>query len=315
MTIFKTISKSKTVYAFLLGAAALLIPLATLTAQSEGSASLTIKLAEQDTQAPLAAEVGLVLQTKRGVFLKHAKANEQGEVVFNDLPAGAAHLSTKLEGYAVERAGLTLNEGAAERLILALPRAVQIGGQVVDELGAPLAEASVKVVYETEAAPLSNSYQWETGDARTDDAGQFELVVHPARPFIVVATHAGWLSSASAPVQANLAAPLRLRLSKGVNVRGVAVNEAGQPLAHARVQLQEADEPAQAGRFVAFELLQQRQQFTVTDADGGFHFANVRPTRQRLSVTHQDFVPAQQLLEVSRAANSTFETRLSLRAR
>lgn len=302
---------NKTFYAGLLAAAVLLVPLATLTAQQTDRASVTVILRDRATGTPLAGEVGLALQTAQGVVLKHAQANEFGEAVLNELPAGATHLSTKQDGYAVEHAAFSLATGEAQHVELRLSPAVRVRGFVRDPNGAPLAGVQIKAVYEQSRAAFANSYQWETGDARSDEQGYFEVAVHPERAFVLIASRQGWLSDFTPPLRAAVATPIQLQLSHGIRVTGEVRDSAGNPLAGAQVQLADVEERRLAERFLPFELLQQRQQFTVTDVAGSFEFRGVRPARKALVVTHPQFAPRQQTLEVG-ARLQQFETRVIL---
>lgn len=298
-------------FAALLCAAALFVPLVSLTAQPNDNASVTIQLLDRATGAPLAAEIGLALQTANGIVLKHATANDQGEAKFTGLPAGAVHLSTKQADYAVEQAGFELAAAETRRLELRLSRAGRVRGVVLDPNGAPLASAQVKVIYERARAAFANTYQWETGDARSDEQGGFEMDVHPERAFVIEAAHAGFLSEFTTPLRAGTAPPSTLQLSRGIRVTGEVRDAAGNPLAGAQVELAEASERALPQRFLPFEALQQRRQFAVTANDGVFQFNNVRPARKALLITHPKYAAGRQTLELT-ARQTQFETRVIL---
>jgi hypothetical protein len=303
---------NKLFYAALLCAALLLLPLVTLTAQQPDSATVLVRLLERTTGAPLAAEVGLALQTANGVLLKHATANAQGEVEFTSLPGGVVHLSTKHDMYAVERAGFELAPAATQHLELHLVKAVPVRGVVLDPSGTPLAGAQVKAVYERANEPFANSYQWETGDARSDEQGGFALEVHPEREFVIEAARAGFLSDFTTPLRASAAPTVTLQLTRGTRVTGTVRDTAGNPLAGVQVQLSDAGERATLQRFLPFEALQQSRQFTVTADDGTFQFNHVRPIRKALLITHLKYAPERQTLDLT-LRQPQFETRVTLR--
>jgi hypothetical protein len=262
---------------------ALLVPLAGRKAQTENRATLNGRMVDRATSAPLAAEVGLAMHTTKGIVLKHAQANAQGEFQFTDLPAGEFHLSTKHDGYAVERAGFTLAPGEHRVVDLSLRLTKKVSGVIADERGAPLAEAKVQLFYE-QSPGFSNSYQWEEGDARTDEQGRFTLDADPDRAFVVQASREGLLSVASAPTHAEN--EVALRLARGVAFSGVVNDEQGNPLPGAQVELRDERTLALLGNFRPFEVLQHCQRATVTQADGSFRFANVGIAPQTLTVTH-----------------------------
>lgn len=298
--------------AFVLCATALLAPLLTLTARQSEQATLRGIISARDTGAPLAAEIGLAIHTRRDIVFKHARADESGAFEVVDLPVGELDLSTKRDGYAVEHAALTLSDSEAQSIELRLVKAKLVRGFITDQQQQPLAEAQVKVLYaqhETAQRAIANTYQWETGDARSNEQGRFELEVHPEREFVLEAARIGWLSEISAPTRiAPDEAPhtIQLRLAKGVSLTGAARDQFGNPLPGAQVQLSDAEERPALSRFLPFELLQQSRQFAVADAAGVFHFDNTRPARKLLLVRHPKYAPTQQtLMLTSGQAEST----------
>lgn len=295
--------KSTLIIAGLLGALALGLPLLSLTARQAETAQLTGRIVDRETGAPLAAELGLAIHTRQGVIFKHAQADDAGQFTLTDLPSGAFDLSTKHDGYAVEHAVLTLGEQESQALEFRLVKSRLVRGFITDLHQQPLTGARVKVHYALADAgkrAFANSYQWETGDARTDEQGHFELEVHPAREFVIEASHPEFLSEVTAPLHSNAAAPgLSLRLSKGVTLTGETRDQAGNALAHAQVELSDAAEGRELQRFLPFEVLQQRHQFTVSQSDGSFRLDRVRPARKTLLVTHPQHAPQKQTLELT----------------
>ena len=300
----------------LLCALVLGLPLVSLTARQAETARLTGRISDRETGAPLAAELGLAIRTRQGVIFKHARADETGQFTLTDLPNGTFDLSTKHDGYAVEHAVLTLGERESQTLEFHLVKSRIVRGFITDTHQQPLAGVRVKAHYAVADAgkhAFTNSYQWETGDARTDEQGRFELDVHPTRAFIIEASHPEFLSEISAPLQFGTAfADIALRLSKGVTLTGETRHQAGNALANAQVELSDADERPDLQRFLPFETLQQRHQFAISNAAGGFRFDRVRPTRKLLLVTHPQHAPQQQALELT-AQQPTFNVNIFLR--
>jgi protocatechuate 3,4-dioxygenase beta subunit len=282
---------------------ALLVPF--LTARQAEQATLRGRISERDTDAPLAAEIGLAIHTRQGIVFKHARADESGAFEVTGLPAGEFHLSTKRDGYAVERAALTLSDNESQSVEFRLVKAKLVRGFISDQHQQPLADARLRVLYAQDATAkyaIANTYQWETGDARSDEQGHFELEVHPEREFVIEAAREGWLSEISAPARLTpdeTDKTIQLRLTKGISLSGEARDQFGNPLPGAQVQLSDADERPELSRFLPFELLQQSHQFAVADAAGAFRFDNVRPARKLLLVRHSKHAPAQQTLVLS----------------
>lgn len=296
-------STPKLILAGLLCALALGLPLVSLTARQAETARLTGRIVDRETGVPLAAELGLAIRTRQGVIFKHARADEAGQFTLEELPSGTFDLSTKHDGYAVEHTVLTLGEQEAQTLEFHLVKSRIVRGFISDSHQQPLVGVRVKTHYAVADAgkhTFTNSYQWETNDAHTDEQGHFELEVHPTHAFVVEASHPEFLSEVSAPLQFNTAAPsVSLRLSKGVTLTGEARDQAGNVLANAQVELSEVDEQPKLQRFLPFESLQQRHQFSVTAPDGTFRFERVHPSRKQLLVTHAQHAPQQQTLELT----------------
>ena len=285
---------------------ALLAPLASRTAQHETRASLRGKITDRTTSAPVAAELGLAIRTPKGIVMKHARANEQGDFEFTNLPAGDYHLSTKHDDYAVEHAGFSLQPDDARVFDFHLVKAVPLKGVITDEKKRPLADARVKVSYEQEPG-FTATYQWEEGDVRTDAEGRFTMAVHPERAFIVQAASKGFMDAGSALLKAGDEAALSL--TRGITVSGTVTDEFGNPLADAQVQIVAEREQAVLSTFLAFEIAQKAQQTTVTKADGTFQFENVSQTEHALIVRHPQAESRRLVADVT--SKNSFTVRLN----
>lgn len=285
---------------------ALLAPLASRTAQNENRASLRGKITDRTTSAPLAAELGLAIRTPKGIVMKHTRANEQGDFQFSNLPVGDYHLSTKHGDYAVEHAGFSLQPDDARTFDFHLVKTVPLHGVITDEKKRPLSDARVKVSYE-QAAGFTNTFQWEEGDVRTDAEGHFTIAVHPERAFIVQAASKGFMDGGSALLKAG--DEITLALTRGIMVSGTVMDEFGNPLAEAQVQIVAEREQAILSTFLAFEVAQKAQQTTVTQADGTFHFENVSATEHALIVRHPQAEP--QRLRADVTSKTEFAVKLN----
>jgi hypothetical protein len=300
---------SKFLLAIAATALAVTLPFLAARARPEGNSSIVGKVLDRTTGQPLAAEIGLVLRTPAGVTLKHLQAAADGSFALAALPAGDAHLSTRCDGYAVERQSLTLHETQTQQLEFQLVKIKKVRGMIFAETGAPLAAAHVKVVYANDAAPgaLNAAYQWETGAARSDAQGQFELEVHPDREFLIEAAHPQFVSEVSQPLRLaphQAEASVTLSLSKGVTVTGEARDTFGNAIAGARVRLNDEEERPELQRFTSFELLRQRTQQTSTNAEGAFRFEQVSPAQKTLLITHPQYQPSKQAVTLTKGQES-----------
>lgn len=306
----------KFILAGLLCVLALGLPLVSLTARQAETTRLSGRILDRETGAPLAAELGLAIRTRQGVIFKHARADEAGQFTLPDLPASTFDLSTKHDGYAVEHAAVTLSEQESQTIEFRLVKSKFIHGIITDIHQQPLAGVRVKTYYavaDMDKQAFTNSYQWETGDARTDEQGHFELEVHPTRAFVVEASHPEFLSEISTPRQFNTAtSSFSLHLSKGLTLTGETRDQLGNTLANAQVELSDADERPELQRFLPFEALQQRHQFAISNAAGSFRFDRVRPARKSLLVTHTQYAPQRQTLELP-ANQPAFNVHVTLR--
>jgi hypothetical protein len=161
--------------------------------KQDESGRIVGRVIERDTGAPLAAELGVAMRTSRGLTLRHARASEQGIIELAGLPAAAVQLSTKFEGYAVERQSLSLGEGELRQLEFHLVRLVTVRGRVEDERGEPAPNALIQAGYARDAAadgPIGATYQWEqAGEVRSDEQGRYAIAVHPERAFTLEVSH------------------------------------------------------------------------------------------------------------------------------
>jgi hypothetical protein len=177
-------------------------------------AVITGRVSERETGQPLAAEIGLLEQNEAGLTLKHINVSEQGWFALDDLAAGSFHLSTKLDGFASEHYSLALSNGEQRHIELPLTRARIVRGVTLDPVGAPLADALIRVIHmraEADGA-LSADWQWETGEVRSDETGRFMIAVHPQIEFVIAASHSSFPAAISAPLRADADEPF-VRLS------------------------------------------------------------------------------------------------------
>ncbi|MGH9840553.1 MAG: carboxypeptidase-like regulatory domain-containing protein [Blastocatellia bacterium] len=197
----------------------LLSPLAAYPNKQDLGGKIFGRVVERDTGMPLAAEIGVAMRGPRGITLDHVRATEQGLFELAGLPPADVQFNTKLAGYAVEHQNLALGEGETRWIEFHLVRAVTVRGRVLDPAGAPIEDAQIRVVYARDAAPegpIAATYQWESGEVRSDKLGNYSVAVHPGKDFLLEASHAKYqpvrdaVRRAADPAARVEQAPLRL---------------------------------------------------------------------------------------------------------
>jgi hypothetical protein len=274
-------------------------------AQSPGSGRITGKVIERDSGKPVVAEIGISTREKGNFVLKHAKTSETGEFEVGDLKAGDLHLTTKLEGYATEHRSVSLADGETLYVEFYIIKVRTISGVVLNPTSKPVAGAEVRVIYREEApAPgaLVTSYQWESGEVKTDIQGKFELDVHPEKEFVVEASHPDFLGVISAPIRVSeKAQSVSLSLIQGITIVGELKDEDGNIVRDAQVSLSGVGADPTPNGFTSFELLKQSAMNTVSSADGTFRLNNAKPARAVLTITHPKYKPLRQVIDLAKA--------------
>lgn len=114
-----------------------------------------------------------------------------GRFVFHDLPKGPVQLSVSAPGYVDNGRGVlrrppVLEDGQhASDITLALAKVASISGVITDEAGEPLVGISVRAMLRT--VPTGAPTYRLTGDARTDDRGQYRIDgLFPGKYFVLV---------------------------------------------------------------------------------------------------------------------------------
>jgi carboxypeptidase family protein len=147
-------------------------------------------------------------------------------------PAGQVALRAAAMGH---RAGqISLSPRHGEVALVALLPTVAVAGAVVDERGAPVVGAEVRIEpLELTIEELSGAMGWR---ARTAADGRFRLPgLRPGVRYRLIATHEGFAPALAAGESGPR--PLRLVLLRGRAATGRVVDEEGRPVAGAQVEL------------------------------------------------------------------------------
>lgn len=299
-------SSTKTLLALLGFALCLTTYPSGIMAQSSEGGRIVGKLLDRDTRAPLAGEIGVSFVSKGKIIFTHATATAAGEFAIDGVEPGKVYLTTKLDGYAVEHQSVSLLPGETRALKLSLVKSVPLRGMVRNPAGRPLAGALVKVLYPADTPELGEiraTYQWETGEAYSDEKGSFVIPVHPERAFVVEASHPDFLSAVSTPRQMKALgkAAVNLALESGVTLSGTVKDERGNAVQGAQVRLIEIGARRTVPGFVSHALLEQQLRLASSGADGAFHFEQVSPTAKMLVILHPGYLPFRQAVGVTRS--------------
>lgn len=289
--------------------------------QSNLRSTISGRVVERDTLNPLAVEISVTGREGSNLFVRHATASQAGLFEIADLPAGNVHLTTKLDGYAPEHLSVSLNDGETRHVEFYLTRGKVVRGVVQDAARNPVARASLTIAYaveQTEARSIAATYQWERGEVTSDAMGRFAIKdVHPAREFVVAASHPDYLTAVSAPARISPDAgevAVSLSLDRGITVIGQIRDEDGNLVQDAEVTLLDATRRPELLRFNSFELLKDGNKHTVSDTNGAFRFAQVRPVRKMLVVSHPGYQPLRQLVDIT-GQQAQFSVEVLLRSK
>jgi Carboxypeptidase regulatory-like domain len=261
------------------------------------------KVIERESLQTLAAEISIAGRDNRNLYLRHAKASEDGLFEIADLPAGELHLTTKLNGYATDHLSLSLNNGETRYVEFFLTKGKTVRGVILDQSNTPIAGARVNVAYVREATDVSAvtaSYQWEKVDTITDQLGRYEISnLHPEEEFIIEAIHPNFPSVVSAPLKFNpqdRELSLNLSVSRGVGIIGVVRDADGNILKGARVMLFDAVKSPQLSR--SGSPMDGRSQI-LSDEAGAFSFEQVMPMKKTLVILHPGYQSYRQIIDLT----------------
>jgi hypothetical protein len=278
----------------------LCLPLRAFSEQAENPMSLLGRVIDRDTGEPLQAELSMILRGMGGITIRHIRASEEGTFEILNLSAGNVLLTTKLEGYASEQQSLLIANFKSRSIEFRLQRSVGVRGIISNNTGAPIEDAQIRVIYAEDPAsqaPISASYQWEMGEVRTDFSGEFIVNVHPAKEFVIEATHPDFLADISSPQQLTSGKnrpPVKLVLSHGKRLEGQVRDETGHAIADARVQLSTDEQRPELQRFISFALLEQRTVWATTDENGRYAFEHVPAAAHKMIISHPKYQPVYQ---------------------
>jgi hypothetical protein len=286
------------------------------SAQPKGTASIKGKVVTAQGNRPM-RRVSLSLSSPELTEARTVSTNAQGIFEFTELPAGRYTLSASRGGYLRLQygqrqpgdAGRPIQLADAQKLAnvdFSLPRASTIVGRITDEIGDPLAGASVFPVQwkyfrgQRRLVPVSGGGPFN----RTDDTGGYRITgLEPGDYYVMATTRDAWNDENNPKERigflptysggtANPAEAQRVRVVLGQEatvadfamvpgrvgtISGTVMSSSGTPLAGESVNMsQEFSGPGTMSSFGA--------QGSKIGADGTFTIRNVSPGEYKISV-------------------------------
>ena len=200
-------------------------------------------------------------------------SNDQGEVVIRDIDSAAPpRISASAREFITETRNLQVSR---EPQIVEMTRGVVLRGRFIHENGAPVAAASIRI---------ESGNRFSTESVAED--GKFELVLRPDTPYDLQ-LEAATVASTSIAVPARKSGDTvdlgDVRARSGVTVRGVVVDESGQPLPAVRIWM---PRPASEGAIVSW--MNGRLIETTSDEAGLFELRGLTAVPALLRVDHPE---------------------------
>jgi hypothetical protein len=162
-----------------------------------------------------------------------------------------------------------------EGVTITLDRGARLRGKVVDEKGAPVPGAEIRVAGEVlHGGPLRRS--------AADANGEFAMTGLPRRMIFVAATSAGGSSpTAEVDLATGDKPPIVLKLTFAAEIAGVVVTSTGTPVAEARIEATVSAE-GQIARFEHIDDYLRAPASAIADIEGRFKISGLEPGSYRL---------------------------------
>jgi hypothetical protein len=236
---------------------------------TKGSSAVLRLVDASDGRTPVARAKVAVLDAGDRELL----SNERGEVVVRDIDSAAPpRISASARGFITETRNLQISR---EPQIVEMTRGVVLRGRFIHETGSPVAAASIRI---------ESGNRFSTESVAED--GTFELVLQPDVPYdlqleaFTVATTSISIPARKSGETVDLG---DVRARSGVTVRGVVVDESGQPLPAVRIWM---PRPASEGAIVSW--MNGRLIETTSDEAGLFELRGLTAVPALLRFDHPE---------------------------
>lgn len=213
-------------------------------------------------------------------------SDEEGVFEVAHLPAGRFDLEARLPGFApAQMRGIEVPEAEVETDMgeVALVAGVSVEGRVVDERGAALAGAEVRVAPKGPMASMRIRALAEAGQGAvtSDAAGLFSIDDRlPGERLDLEVKLSGYAAKSVPGIEAPTASPITIALVKASAIRGRVVDDRGEGVARAFVMV-EASGSGVAGPQGVYMGMRASARAATLD-DGSFELTDVAPGTARL---------------------------------
>jgi protocatechuate 3,4-dioxygenase beta subunit len=259
-------------------------------------AELAISVRNQEGLPVADASVELLRRDLTGTVLRgrttrSATTDSAGRAVLAPLAGGAARLSVRRDGHVALHQDLEVTPGERRTLEVKLDVGATVAGSVVDEHGAPVADAGLTQQPTFDVPLFGDAISTFSGGTfakaalksrlRSGADGKFQLTgLDRSEPFTLVAAHADYVATTLAKVQPGTL-DLRVVLRAGAQVRGEVVRARdGAPVTALSLTLLTS--------FMGMMEVPQSEQ-KVTVADGRFALRRLMPGKFTLRISAAGF--------------------------
>ncbi|MDQ3280752.1 MAG: carboxypeptidase regulatory-like domain-containing protein [Acidobacteriota bacterium] len=190
--------------------------------------------------------------------------SSDGTFTLENVPAGSMVLLANAPGYAGARLNVTIEEGKTlSGVELQLESGVKLTGRVTGPNGAPVADASVRIMPSPTGSFSSRGMETNT---TTNQNGEYSLEALPPGEETLSFSHPKYIDARKQVTLKGRETRLDVTLSSGQRVSGVVVTEAGAPVSDASVSASSGTGGHEVAR---------------TNANGAFEMESVAPGRYR----------------------------------
>ncbi|HZF12331.1 MAG TPA: carboxypeptidase regulatory-like domain-containing protein [Thermoanaerobaculia bacterium] len=266
------------------------------------------RVVDGDGQGIAAAMVQLVSSSATGMDpfgaaaenLRQTTADAGGRFAVEGLAPGRIDVAVQAPGFApallrqvAVPAALEAGNAAFDLRPIVLGSGVALTGTVVDGQGRPVAGAAVQAEARKPALDRGGTRP-ERGEATTGTDGRFTVSgLSRGRAFLLTVEREGFASRTLPEVKPPLPEPLRIVLSPAARLAGEVVDDAGAPVAGARVRARGELPPS-----IGSGSLPPSFFGTTTDDDGHFELRDTAAGKVTLTAAAAGFLPATLPLQV-----------------